>query len=364
MMEKLKVMTIVGTRPELIRLALIIKKFDKLFDHTFVHTGQNFDKTLHEQFFADLDLRLPDVQLNQDQKVGTAFIGTMLTQMDELVDRIKPEACLILGDTNSALAAYVCKQKGVSVFHMEAGNRCYSDKVPEEVNRRVVDSVSDILMPYTQRSREQLLREGYKPERVIVTGNPLTEVMDHYESKADDQGILTELGLEGGGYYLATLHRAENLQDEGVLRGILDALNRLAESKPLVLSVHPRLRSKLDAFKISLGKGIIAAQPFNFTQFIALMKQSALVLSDSGTVPEEASLLQVPCVLMRDSTERPELLENNSMVVSGVKTRHILQAAEVALDLEIGDPPIDYLDADVSSKVAKIISHGKACYDS
>ena len=356
-MKKLKIMTIVGTRPEMIRLCRVIQKLDACYDHVFVHTGQNFDRALRDQFFDDLGLRKPDYQFNlQEQRIGFPFIGAMFQQMAEIIDTVKPDAALILGDTHSCLASYVCKQKGVKVFHMEAGNRCYDEKVPEEVNRRIVDSCSDWLLTYTQRSREQLLREGYHPSRIIVTGNPITEVLTHFNRPDLHCDLLEKRGIPAKSYILSTLHRSENTSSRETLTSIIAGLNAVAQNHPIILSVHPKLASMLEKFELKLAPSIVPAEPFRFTDFIYLMKNARAIISDSGTVPEEACIMGVPCVLIRDSTERPELLENNSMVVSGVGTEAIVNSLAVAVSTPVGARPRDYGDLDVSDKIAKIIA--------
>ena len=351
-----KIITITGTRPDLIRLSEIIKKFDIYFNHIFVHTGQNFDVNLRDKFFKDLELRMPDYQFNLKEKaVGFKFIGEMFINIENVLEKEKPDAVLILGDVNSAMAAYICKQKHIPVFHMEAGNRCYDDNVPEEVNRRIIDSCSEYLLTYTQRSREQLLREGYHPSKIIVTGNPITEVLHKYNDNSGEN-ILKKYNLTKGNYVLATLHRTENVMYEKSLNNICKAFNKISQTHPIILSVHPKLDTMLKQFRINLSANIQTFTPFGFIEFLMLMKNAKIILSDSGTVPEEACILKVPCVLLRDSTERPELLENNSMILSGIESQNILNAFSIALNLKIGDIPADYKDEDVSDKIVKILA--------
>ena len=343
-----KIMTIAGARPDLIRLSEIIKKLDKHTDHIFVHTGQNFTLHLHDQFFDDLSLRKPDYQLNKAELTGFEFLGYMFIEIDKILKKEKPDAVLILGDVHSALSAYVCKRNKIPVFHMEAGNRCYSEKVPEEINRRIIDSVSEFLLTYTQRSREHLLREGYPPDKIIVTGNPIREIMEKHLKNS-------EIKKRDGEYVLVTLHRNENVTDKTVLTDIISALNEISQSTKVVLSVHPKLKSMIEEYNIKLSRNVETSEPFGFKEFLALEKNAKCVLSDSGTVPEECAILKVPCVLMRDSTERPELLENNSMILSGVKKGEILDAYEVAKNMGVGEIPKDYVDTDVSDKIVKIL---------
>ena len=281
-----KILTIVWTRPELIRLSQIIKTLDKYTNHIFVHTGQNFTPELHDQFFDDLDLRLPDYQFNKYWKTGFEYIWNMFIEIDEVITKEQPEAILVLWDTNSCLSAYVAKRKKIPVFHMEAGNRCYDENVPEETNRKVIDSVSEFLLPYTQRSREILLTEWYHPSKIIVTGNPITEVLSKYaiwerEIKED--------------YILVTLHRDENITDENNLEWITDALNNISKNTKILLSVHPKLKEMIEKFNIKFEKNVILNKPFWFKKFLNLEKYAKCVLSDSWTVPEECNILKTPC---------------------------------------------------------------------
>ena len=353
----MKIITIAGTRPELIRLSEIIKKLDIYFDHIFVHTGQNFDVHLRDNFLNDLNLRQPDYQFNLKEKtIGFNFISKMFMDIENVLMKEKPDRALILGDVNSALAAYVCKRMHIPIFHMEAGNRCYDDNVPEEINRRIIDSCSDYLLTYTQRSREQLLRENYPPNKIIVTGNPITEVLYKYIDNIDDQKILKKYNVQNKKYILATLHRTENITNQAVLYKICVALNKISKKYIIILSVHPKLDSMLKEFNINLVKNIIKHSPFGFKEFIALMKNAKVVLTDSGTVPEECSLLKIPSVLIRTSTERPELLENNSMVLSGIESSEIYNAFQIAVNSKMGTPPLDYQDKNVSDKIIKILA--------
>lgn len=351
-----KIMTIMGTRPDIIRLSEIIKKIDENYKHIVIHTGQNFDTNLRDKFFQDLKLRMPDYQLNLKEKlVGIEFIGYMMNEVSKIITKEKPQAILILGDVNSALSAYVAKQLHIPVFHLEAGNRCYDDMVPEEVNRRIIDSCSEYLLTYTQRSREQLLLEGYKPNKIIVVGNPIGEVLLKNIENIDEEKVLKQYKVKEGSYILVTLHRTENITNKESLKKIVDALNEISKITKILLSVHPKLKSMINVFKIKLNKNIVQNEPFGFKDFIVLMKNAKVVLSDSGTVPEECSLLKVPVVLMRTSTERPELLENNSMILSGIETDDILKASKLAEKLSMGDEPEGYKDI-VSEKIIKILA--------
>lgn len=341
-----KIITILGTRPELIRLSEVIKKLDCYTHHIFVHTWQNYTHHMHDQFFIDLSLRKPDYQLNiKNQLSGIPFIAYCLEEIERIILIEKPDACLILWDTNSALCAYVCKRYGVPVFHMEAGNRCFDEAVPEETNRKIVDSLSTYLLPYTQRSRENLLMEGYHPSKIIVTGNPISEIIYQY--------LKTE--KQTSNYILVTLHRTENITNRISLGGIIDALNILSEKHSIYLSLHPKLESMLQEFGLRLSEWIIGNKPYGFQEFLELEQNAFCVITDSGTVPEECALLRTPCVLVRTSTERPELLEKNTMILSGISTDEILTAFEVAINMSIGEPPNDYKDTDVSDKIVKLL---------
>lgn len=343
-----KIMTIVWTRPELIRLSEIIKLLDKLTHHVFVHTWQNFTTHLHDQFFTDLELRRPDYQYNKEWKIGFEFIWEMLKNVDTVIDIEKPDVILILWDTNSALSAYVAKRKKIPVFHMEAGNRCYDDIVPEETNRKIIDSLSTFLLPYTQRSRENLLIEGYHPSSIIVTWNPISEIIHKYTWTIGERMINQP-------YILVTLHRDENVTNKETLLKIIEALNILSEKQKVILSVHPKLKEMLKKFSITLSKNIDVKEPFWFITFLNLEKYAACVLSDSGTVPEECCILKTPCVLLRTSTERPELLENNSMILCGVETDEIINSMEIATNLQVWNVPIEYTDIHVSEKILKLL---------
>ena len=343
-----KILTIVGTRPELIRLSEIIKLLDEHTNHIFIHTGQNFTNELHYQFFKELWLRTPDFQLNKDMKTWFSFIWNMIEEIDLLIEKIKPEAILILWDTNSCLSAYVAKRKAIPVFHMEAWNRCYDDMVPEETNRRVIDSVSQYLLPYTNRSRENLLLEWYHPSNIIVTWNPITEVIEKHIN-----GIWERYYKDD--YVLVTLHREENIIKKEILEDIISALNEISQKDKVILSVHPKLEEIIKKFDIQFDKNVILNKPFPFKTFLNLEKYAKCVLSDSGTVPEECNILKTPCVLLRTSTERPELLENNSMILSWIKKEEIINSYNIALKTSVWDIPNDYKDINVSEKILKII---------
>lgn len=355
----MKIMTILGTRPEIIRLSLVIEKLDRLCDHVLVHTGQNFDASLSDAFFQELGVRQPDHYLAVRGDTFGEQIGRIISASEQVLLVEKPDRLLILGDTNSALSAIVAKRMGIPVYHMEAGNRCYDDRVPEEVNRRIIDHCSDVLMPYTERSRANLLREGIPGERIYVTGNPIYEVIQHYDASIQKSSILSELGLEKGRYFLVTMHRAENVDVEERLRGLTTALNQVQREVqvPVIVSTHPRTRARMEAFGIELDNDQIRfMSPFGFFEFITLERNALCVLSDSGTVQEECAIFGVPNVTIRDVTERPETIEWGSNMLSGVETETVLECVRTVLELRgKWSAPREYLAENVSDTVIKIV---------
>lgn len=361
-------MTILGTRPEIIRLSRIIPLLDSLCEHILVHTGQNFDRTLNGIFFDELELRHPDYQLSCRASTLMGQIAKILRRCEEVLTKEKPDRLLILGDTNSALSAMAAKRLRIPVYHMEAGNRCYDDRVPEEINRRVIDHCSDILLPYTERSRANLLREGIDGKRIYVTGNPIGEVLTYYAEKISQSQILQMLGVLANGYFLVTLHRAENVDDEERLAKFITALQMLAAEYgiPLICSLHPRTRSQLEKQNKALaGDGIRVVEPLGLFDFVFLEQNAYCVLSDSGTVQEECCLYKIPNVTLRDVTERPETLEAGSNLLAGCEPESILRAVRTVVQAKQAkgtfrlpsdwDPPPEYLVRNVSGKVAKIL---------
>ncbi len=356
----MKVMTILGTRPEIIRLSLIIKKLDKYGDHVLVHTGQNFEDSLNSVFFTDLKLREPDYYLGVKGDSFAEQIGKILMEVEKVILKEKPDRILILGDTNSGLSSVVARRMGLPVFHMEAGNRCFDDRVPEEVNRRVIDHSSTVLMPYTYRSKENLLNEGIANERIHVIGNPIYEVIEHYAAEIEKSKILDKLGVKPRQYFLVTAHRAENVDQKDRLKDLLaglDGINRKYQ-QPVICSVHPRTKSKMEQFGLNVSnKDVRLLEPFGFFDFVSLEKQARCVITDSGTVQEECCIYKVPNITIRDVTERPETLECGSNMLTGVSPDLILKSLEVVLNEECTwEPPAEYLEKNVSSKVIKIIT--------
>ena len=355
----MKVMTVLGTRPEIIRLSLIIKKLDKYCDHVLVHTGQNFEDSLNTVFFTDLKLREPDYYLGVRGDSIAEQIGKMLIETEKVILKEKPERILILGDTNSGLVSIIARRMGIPVFHMEAGNRCFDDRVPEEINRRVIDHSSSVLLPYTSRSKENLLNEGIRGELIHVIGNPIFEVIEHYAGEIENSRILDKLKLKPQKYFLVTAHRAENVDDKERLGNLLKALDRINKkyALPVICSLHPRTKNKMEQFGLKLtNRDVRFMEPFGFFDFIALEKKARSVITDSGTVQEECCIFKVPNITVRDNTERPETLDCGSNILAGVSLSLILKALEIALDEEREwEPPPEYLARNVSSKVVKIL---------
>ncbi len=360
-MNKLKVMTIVGTRPEIIRLSECIKACDRYFQHVLVHTGQNYDYELNQIFFDELGLRKPDHYLGAAGTHLGETMGNIISLSYKVMHEERPDALLILGDTNSALAAISAKRLKIPIFHMEAGNRCFDQNVPEEINRKIVDHISDINLPYTEHSRRYLLSEGIRKEHVFVTGSPMREVLNKHMSTIDSSEILSRLGLERDGYFLVSAHREENIDHEENFLSLMSALNQIAESYQLqiVYSVHPRSRKRIEERSFVFHPLIKPLKPLGFMDYNHLQKHAFCVLSDSGTLSEESSMLGFPAVLIRTSTERPEVLDKGSVIVGGVTGREIVQAVDLTRQMWKNNEPVssvnDYTDENVSVKIVKLI---------
>lgn len=360
-MNKMKVMTIVGTRPEIIRLSEVIKACDKYFDHILVHTGQNWDYTLNQVFFEDLELREPDHYLDAAGDNLGETMGSIIAKSYEVLQRENPDALLILGDTNSALSAIPAKRLKIPIFHMEAGNRCFDQNVPEEINRKIVDHISDINLPYTEHSRRYLLSEGIRKEHIFVTGSPMTEVLNKNIDKIDNSKVLEELDLEKDKYILVSAHREENIDSEKSFLSLMNALNNIAEKYqiPIVYSTHPRSWKKIEERGFKFHPLIRQLKPFGFLDYNKLQLNSFCVLSDSGTLSEESAILGFPGVLIRTSTERPEVLDKGTVVIGGVTEKDIVQAVELSRAMWENEEETvlanDYIDENVSVKVVKII---------
>ncbi len=360
-MEKLKLMTVIGTRPEIIRLSAVIKCADKYFNHVLVHTGQNWDKNLSDVFFEDLGLRRPDYFLECVGDNLGRTMGNIIAESYELMLEEKPDALLILGDTNSALCAISAKRLKIPIFHMEAGNRCWDWNVPEMTNRTIVDHISDINMPYTEHSRRYLLSEGIDGKTVFVTGSPMKEVLLGNREKIDASDVLSRLGLESKKYFLLSAHREENIDNEENFISLMSAVNGIAEKHgmPVIYSTHPRSRNIIEKRGFRLHPLVRSLEPFGFNDYNKLQLESYCVLSDSGTLSEESAMLDFPAVLIRTSTERPEVLDKGSIVIGGIQQADIEQAINLAVSMyENGEKTLeaeDYADENVSVKVIRII---------
>lgn len=355
----MKVLTVLGTRPEVIRLSRMIELLDRHCEHVVIHTGQNYDPALSDVFFQQLRVRPPDRHLGIRGASFGAVIGQIISLTEQAMREERPDRLLILGDTDSGLSAIVAKRLGIPVFHLEAGNRCFDDRVPEEVNRRIIDHSSDVLMPYTERSRANLLREGIPGQRVFVIGNPINEVLRHYAPEINSSEIQSSLGLDPGQYILVTAHRQENVDVEDRLRALMEGLALVAREygMPVVCSVHPRTRNKLETFGVAVAdERIRMLPPFGLFDFVALERQAFCVLSDSGTVQEECCILGIPTVTLRDVTERPETVECGSNILSGVQPDILLRSVHLAVERRGGwTPPNEYLAEHVSQTVANIV---------
>lgn len=339
----MKVLSVIGTRPEIIRLSRIIPKLDELCDHILVHTGQNYDHELSGVFMEQLGVRKPDYQLEATGTFGEQ-ISHSFERMENILKKERPDAFLVLGDTNTSLTAVVAKRLGIKVFHMEAGNRCFDDKVPEEVNRRIIDHASDILLPYTERSRQNLLDEGIHSSRIYVTGNPIKEVLDHYAPQINAEKKMKD-------FYLVTLHRQENVDNPERLERFVEAFSRL--KKRVIWPCHPRTLKQLEEMRI--GENVKLVKPTGLFKFVSMQKQAICVLTDSGTVQEECAIFGVPVVTLRDTTERPETLEAGSNMLTGCEPGHILSAVEIVTRPGHKQVPSEYMVENVSDTVIKIV---------
>ena len=351
-----KIMTICGTRPELIRLSRIIAKLDEVCEHIFIYTGQNFDPRLKDIFFKDLGIRTPDYDLYAEGCFGEQ-IGTMFTKLESILKTEHPDKVLILGDTNSALCCIVAERMGIPVYHMEAGNRCF-DKIAEEINRKIVDNTCTINLPYTNRSRDNLIREGFDLKRIFVTGNPIKEVIEYYRPQIELSKIKETLGIESGKYILATLHRSENTDNISRLTDIISVYNQISVTtqKTIIVSTHPRTQSKRSQLMITIYDKVKFLPAFGFFDFINLEENASCLLTDSGTCQEEAGILHVPCVVTRRATERPELIECGASILGGVEFLTILEAYKYASKMDKNwTLPKEYLDLNVSNKVINLL---------
>ncbi len=360
-MKKFKVMTVVGTRPEIIRLSRVMAALDKYFEHILVHTGQNYDFELNQVFFNDLDIRKPDYFLDAAGKTAAETIGLVIGRTDPILRESQPDAMLVLGDTNSCLAALSAKRLKIPVFHMEAGNRCFDQRVPEEINRRIIDHISDINMPYSQIAREYLIREGLPPDRIIVTGSPMYEVINYYKTKIMASDILERLDLTPESYYVVSAHREENVDDARHFSDLVQILTNLAQhGKRVIMTTHPRTRKRLESENVRLPRLVELHKPFGFTDYIKLQINAKAVLSDSGTITEESSILNFPALNIRQSHERPEGMEEGAVMLTGLSWNRVSQGLSLLASQPRGDNRLmnivrDYNVPNVSEKVARII---------
>jgi UDP-N-acetyl-L-fucosamine synthase len=358
----MNVMTVVGTRPEIIRLSRVMAALDRYLDHTLVHTGQNYDYELNQVFFDDLQIRKPDFFLEAAGQTACETVGAVIAKVDAVMAQVQPDAVLILGDTNSCLAAYPAKRRKIPVFHMEAGNRCFDQRVPEEINRKIVDHISDINMPYSSISREYLLREGLPPDRVIKTGSPMYEVLHHYMPKIQASDVLDRLGLTEGEYFVVSAHREENIDSPVQFARLVEVLNGTAQhhGKRMIVSAHPRTRKRIDAEGVTLDPLVELLKPLGFCDYVRLQMHARAVLSDSGTITEESSILNFPALNIRNAHERPEGMEEASVMMTGMELDNVLRGLAVLESQPRGSdrllrPVEDYQMPNVSEKVVRII---------
>jgi UDP-N-acetylglucosamine 2-epimerase len=361
-MDRLKVMTVVGTRPEIIRLSRVIAKLGEFTDHILVHTGQNYDYELNEIFFSELKIRPPEHFLGAAGATGAETIGKIIIAVDALLAKSPPDALLVLGDTNSCLAVIPAKRRKIPIFHMEAGNRCFDLRVPEEINRRIVDHTADINLTYSSIAREYLLREGLAPDSIIKTGSPMCEVLQHYRPGIDTSQVLVRLGLEPRRYFVVSAHREENIESEGHFARLVQLLSALADSYaiPVVVSTHPRTQRRIDAAGVKFPAAVRLLKPLGFLDYVKLQMESKAVLSDSGTITEESSILNFPALNIRDAHERPEGMEEAAVMMVGLEPQRVLQALRILETQPRGDDRVlrqvaDYSVPNVSDKVLRII---------
>jgi UDP-N-acetylglucosamine 2-epimerase (non-hydrolysing) len=361
-MNKLKVATIVGTRPEIIRLSRVMARLDEFCEHTIVHTGQNYDYELNQIFFEDLGIRKPDCFLEAAGASAAETIGKVIIATDQMLARVQPDAVLVLGDTNSSLAVLPAKRRKIPTFHMEAGNRCFDQRVPEEINRRLVDHMADVNLTYSTIAREYLLREGLPPDLVIKTGSPMREVLEHYREKIDSSDAVARLGLEDRRFFVVSAHREENIDSERNFRRLVEALNAVAErfALPVIVSTHPRTRKRIDSGECAFHPGIRLLKPLGFSDYVSLQTRARAVLSDSGTITEESSILNFPALNLREAHERPEGVEEGAVMMTGLNLDRILQGLAILEGQERGARRQlrmveDYETANVSDKVLRVI---------
>ena len=355
----LKVLTLVGTRPELIKLSVVIAELDRHTEHVLTHTGQNYDFELNEVFFRDLNIRKPDHFLEAAGESAAATISKVIERFDAVLEQEKPDAVLILGDTNSCLGVIAAKKRKIPIFHMEAGNRCFDERVPEEVNRRIVDHVSDINLVYTEHARRYLLAEGIRPDTVIKTGSPMREVLQTHATQIDESAVLADMKLKQGEYFVVSAHREENVDDKELLSSLLEALKSLAGEfgKRVIFSTHPRTRNRCEGFGLNPDKSIEFVNALGFFDYIKLQQNAFCVVSDSGTITEESSILGFPTIMIRDAHERPEGMDEGTTIMTGLSANRMIEAVHIVTshDQSKFERPADYDPVNVSKKVVRII---------
>jgi UDP-N-acetyl-L-fucosamine synthase len=362
MNKKIKVMTVVGTRPEIIRLSRVISKLNKFIEHTLVHTGQNYDYELNEIFFNDLEIKKPDYYLNAAGENAAITIGNIIAKIDPILSEVNPDAVLVLGDTNSCLSVIPAKRRQIPIFHMEAGNRCFDQRVPEETNRKIVDHIADINLTYSDIAREYLLREGLPPDQIIKTGSPMFEVLQHFKGKIEISNILEQQQLKKNEYFLISVHREENIEDDNQFNNFVKILNNIAEKykKNIIVSTHPRTRNRIEKDSIKFHKLIRLLKPLGFLDYISLQLNALIVLSDSGTISEESSILQFPALNLRETHERPEAMEETSVIMTGLNYIRVLQGIDLLINQDNLNKQnmrtvSDYSMPNVSEKIVRII---------
>jgi len=362
MNKKIKVMTIVGTRPEIIRLSRVLSKLDEYTGHTLVHTGQNYDYELNEIFFKELDIKKPDYFLDAAGENVATTIGNIISKIDPILEEVNPDAILVLGDTNSCLSVIPAKRRHIPIFHMEAGNRCFDQRVPEETNRKIVDHIADINLTYSDIAREYLLREGIPPDQIIKTGSPMFEVLQHFKGGIESSSILDQLHLEKNGFFLVSVHREENIEPASQFNNFVNILNELPNQydKDIIVSTHPRTRRRIENEDVTFNDSVRLLKPLGFIDYINLQKNAFIVLSDSGTISEESSILSFPALNLREAHERPEAMEEASVIMTGLDYTRVLQGVELLIKQEYSNDCViklvnDYSMPNVSDKVVRII---------
>ncbi len=360
-MKKLKVITIVGTRPEIIRLSRIITKMDNVFEHILIHTGQNYDYELNEIFFKDLDLRMPDYYLNCASSNSSKTIGNVLIKVDDILEKIHPDAVLVLGDTNSGLSLIAAKKRKIPTFHFEAGNRCFDLRVPEEINRKIIDHTADVNITYSSIARNYLIKEGLREDLIIKLGSPMFEVLNYYKNKIKKSKILSKLNLKYNDYFLVSIHREENIETQNI-KIILKILNRISEkyNLPIIFSTHPRTKKRISQLDENIHKNIKFQKPFSFSDYNFLQINARVVISDSGTINEESSILNFPAINLRESHERPEAMEEAAVIMSGINLDRVIQSLDMLSDQGRGEERTlqivnEYKNVNVSEKMIRVI---------